>query len=406
MVWILSEHTEGKRIKQLFPFVLKIPGQKEGATLLPGEVVKFDSMKHFRYVSALGSGGTGDAHLFKDETTDMLFAFKKYSPKGINDTNETYKRFVDEIKILFKISHHNIVRIFNYYLYPEAKTGYLQMEFVEGTAINEFEPGFGKDWSDVFKEVIYAFEYLEERKILHRDVRPANILIDKDENVKIIDFGFGKKLEIEEKEGKSVLLNWPVTQLPNETQLEGIYNHQTEVYFIGKLFQNVLSTKCIEAQFKFNYILEKMVRIDPSERYRSFNDISQDISIGVLSEINFSKMEKETYKNFADSLVSHIAHYNEKYEPINDVDIILNRLGTLIRSSSLEIYIQDNAQLIRCFIKGSYSFSRKCDIHVSHVKDFYQLLVKLDPYRQKIVIDNIHTRLSGIKIVVDDDLPF
>lgn len=208
--------------------------------LVPGDNVNFDSTKKFKYLAPLGSGGTGDAHLFQDETTDMLFAFKKYSPKGTNNIDENYQRFIDEIKILFNISHNNIVRVFNYYLYTEAKTGYLQMEYVEGISILDFEPSFGKDWEDIFKEIIYTFEYLEQKKILHRDIRPSNIMIDKDERVKIIDFGFGKKLEIEENEGKSVRLNWPVTQLPNETQLEGIYNHQSEIYFVGKLFQNVL----------------------------------------------------------------------------------------------------------------------------------------------------------------------
>ncbi|MEO2211036.1 protein kinase family protein [Paenibacillus amylolyticus] len=375
--------------------------------LVPGELVKFDSMKNFRYLSPLGSGGTGDAHLFKDETTDMLFAFKKYAPKDGNNSDDTYRRFVDEIKILFNISHNNIVRVFNYYLYSEAKTGYLQMEYVEGTAINEFEPSFWKDWEDIFKEVIYAFEYLEEKKILHRDIRPANILIDKDENVKVIDFGFGKKLELEETGGESIFLNWPVTQWPNETQLEGIYNHQSEIYFIGKLFQNILRDKGEMGSFKFNHIIEIMTKLDPNERYTSFNNISQAISEGVLSEINFSFTEKDTYKKFADALVSHISHYNDKYDPINDIDSILNKLGALIRSSSLETFIQDNSQLIRCFIKGSYAYIKRCDIEVQHVKNFYQLLVGLDAYKKKIVLDNIQTRLGGVKInITDDDLPF
>ncbi|GIP56148.1 protein kinase family protein [Paenibacillus vini] len=375
--------------------------------LVPGELVKFDSMKNFRYISPLGSGGTGDAHLFKDETTDMLFAFKKYAPKDENNSDDSYRRFVDEIKILFNISHNNIVRVFNYYLYSEAKTGYLQMEYVEGTAIHEFEPSFWKDWEDIFKEVIYAFEYLEEKKILHRDIRPANILIDKDENVKIIDFGFGKKLDFDETGGESIFLNWPVTQWPNETQLEGIYNHQSEIYFIGKLFQNILREKGEVERFKFNHILDKMTKLEQYERYGSFKDISQAISEGVISEIDFSRTEKDTYKNFADALVDHISYYNDKYEPINDIESILNKLGTLIRSSSLETFIQDNSQLIRCFIKGSYVYKSKCDIEVQHVKKFYQLLVRLDPYKQKIVLDNIQTRLSGVKInISDDDLPF
>jgi len=373
--------------------------------LQPDTIVKFNVMKHFKHVSPLGSGGTGDTFLFKDETTDMLFAFKKYSPKGSNDIEENYGRFVEEIKILFKLTHPNIVRVYNYYLYPQAKSGYLQMEYVDGVPIDKFDPSyFGKDWSDIFKEVIYAFEYLEINRILHRDIRPSNILIDKEDNVKIIDFGFGKKLEATENEGKSVFLNWPVTQLPNEVQLEGVYNHQTEVYFIGKLFQYILGEKLSE--FKYNYIIDKMIKLESNNRYGSFNEVSRDISAGVISEVDFTKKEKEVYGLFADALASHILHYQDKYEPIQDIETTLNKLGALIRNSSLETYIQDNAQLIRGFIKGNYSFNSKNDIQVSYVKDFYRFLVELPSYKQKIVLDNIYTRLGRIKVIVDDGLPF
>ena len=43
-----------------------------------GDVITFDAKKNFTFVKTLGTGGTGDTHLFKDETTDILFAFKKY----------------------------------------------------------------------------------------------------------------------------------------------------------------------------------------------------------------------------------------------------------------------------------------------------------------------------------------
>ena len=77
-----------------------------------GEVITFDTKKNFTYVKPLGDGGTGDTYLFKDETTDMLFAIKKYVPKDPQYIDDHYKRFVDEIKILFNISHPNIVRIY------------------------------------------------------------------------------------------------------------------------------------------------------------------------------------------------------------------------------------------------------------------------------------------------------
>lgn len=370
--------------------------------------VEFDAIKkQFILVRPLGSGGTGDTHLLKDETTDMFFAFKKYVPKDSNFIDENYERFVDEIKILFNLSHPNVVRVYNYYLYPQKKTGYLQMEYIEGDSIEEFEtdPFGGKTWSDIFIETIAAFEYLESNNVLHRDIRPANIMIDKHENVKVIDFGFGKKLEGLDQDAKSVFLNWPVTQLPYETEYEGIYNRQSEIYFVGKLLANVIERSL--DNFNFEHIIEKMIKIDPQKRYKSFHDISIDISKGVFGEIDFTNEEKEVYRKFADTLSIAIKSYWLKYEPIRDDSEILNNLTDLIRITSLEKILQDNSQLTNCFIQGRYTYSTKHKIEVSIITDFYRLLVGLSPFRRRIVLDNIDARLSVIKVEVpDDDLPF
>ena len=65
--------------------------------------------------------GNRDTRLFFDPTTEMHFAMKKYSPQDVKKKDEYYDRFVDEIKILFNLSHPNIVRVYNYYLYPKTK---------------------------------------------------------------------------------------------------------------------------------------------------------------------------------------------------------------------------------------------------------------------------------------------
>lgn len=374
----------------------------------PGSVVEFNKIKKFTHIKPLGQGGTGDTHLFKDETTDMLFAIKKYAPKGNNNVDENYERFVDEIKILFTISHPNVVRVYNYYLYPESKLGYLQMEYIDGESIDNFVPLFGKGWQEIFTETILAFEYLESKNILHRDIRPANIMIDKNENVKVIDFGFGKKLVGQDKDGKSVFLNWPVTQLPNETENEGIYNHQSEIYFVGKLFSKIIGEDPLEDlnKFKFKYIIDKMIKLDPSERYVSFREISVDISQGVLA-INFTEEEKSLYRDFAEILSGYIVSHSNQYEPINDPNITISRLDTLIRNSSLETYLQDNSQLINCFVTSSYTYKTVNNIPISTIIDFYQLLQGLEFYKQKIVLDNIDMRLSKIDVKLEHDaLPF
>lgn len=370
-----------------------------------GQKIEFAGTKELKFIKSLGQGGTGDTHLFEDETTDMLFAIKKYAPKDLNYLDEFYSRFVDEIKILFKISHPNIVRIYNYYLYSEFKTGYLQMEYIDGVTIDKYNPNsfLNKSWDEIFTEVIGAFEYLELKGILHRDIRPANIMIDNDDNVKIIDFGFGKKLESTEQDGRSVVLNWPVTQLPYETETESIYNHQTEIYFVGKLFSHILKDEL--PNFKFVHIINKMTELHPNNRYQSFNAISTEIAKGIIGELNFNSREKDIYIKFADNLTSLLSRYHEKYQPLQDLDLSLNRLGTLIRNSSLEKFIQDKGQLIRCFIGGKFSYYQHIEIEVKTVIEFYKLLQQLHPNKRKIVFDNLYTRLATIKIDYDD-LPF
>ena len=100
------------------------------------------------------------------------------------------------------------MRIYNYYLYQESYLGYLQMEYIDGVPIDQYDPwDFDKQWDDIFIETISAFRYLESKNILHRDIRPANIMISHEQEVKVIDFGFGKLLNSIEKKRCSIFLN-------------------------------------------------------------------------------------------------------------------------------------------------------------------------------------------------------
>lgn len=373
-----------------------------------GKILKFEAMKSLKYIKELGSGGTGNTHLFKDETTDMLFAIKKYEPAPQNEDfkEELYDRFVDEIKILFKISHPNIVRIYDYYLYPNKKVGYLQMEYINGTAIDKYNPfPWDRSWEEIFIEVIKTFKYLEENNILHRDIRPENLLLDENFNLKLIDFGFGKIINNKDtREKNSVVLNWPVTEMPEEIIKDKDYDNKTEIYFVGKLFSHIFKEK--EVDFKYKSIIEKMIQYSSDKRYNSFEQIYQDISKGIFSEIDFSDYEKEIYRNFADVLYSHISVYIGPFELKTNIEQIINDLEDVVKENSLELFIQSNSKLINCFVSGPYKYKINVNIKVEVVTKFYEFFIKLPREKQKNVLDNIHNRLNTIKIELDDDLPF
>ena len=239
----------------------------------------------------------------------------------------------------------------------------------------------------------------------NRDIRPANILIDKEDNVKIIDFGFGKQLDGSRADGNSILLNWPATEMPNEVQLNQEYDERTEIYFVGTLFRHLLNENI--KTFRFQHIIEKMVKINPEQRYESFSDVQADISAGVISEIDFTYQQKGFYRSFADALSSHISCFQSKYTPLNDMAHSLSNLAELIRNSSLEEYIQNNSQLIDCFVNGRYRYKPNKDIRVQTIIDFYGLVTGLPQTKRKILFDNIYNRLATIPVeIVTDDLPF
>ena len=118
------------------------------------------------------------------------------------------------------------------------------MEYIDGVSIDKYEPmENNKSWEDIFVDTVNAFEYLENNNILHRDIRNSNIMIDKNGNVKIIDFGFGKQIINENNDENSVYLNWDVTDKPKELTCDRKYDVCTELFFVGKLFEHLLKDK-------------------------------------------------------------------------------------------------------------------------------------------------------------------
>lgn len=157
------------------------------------DIISFVKQKDFKFLKELGHGGLGKTVLLLDPEMAEQFVCKKYAPYDPSLQNEYYDYFKNEIKVMYQLNHPNIVRIFNYYLYPELKTGYILMEFIDGQQIAKYLLANPSRFDDVFHQTINAFQYLETNAILHRDIRQENILVSSEGNVKVIDFGFGKK---------------------------------------------------------------------------------------------------------------------------------------------------------------------------------------------------------------------
>lgn len=365
------------------------------------DVVIFEKNKEYKFIQEIGQGGTGRTILMKDETIDETFVCKKYSPYYESDKELYYDYFKDEIKILYKANHPNIVRVFNYYLYPKGNTGFIIMEYIQGECVNDYLYRNPEHLEDIFKQTIEAFKYLEEKEVLHRDIRPNNILITENGQVKIIDFGFGKQLNTNTIE-KSITLNWRYT-IPKDFS-EGTYSHKTDMYFIGKLFEEIIS-EIGNLKFKYTNILLKMVSIDSNKRFDSFFDVYREILNNQSEEIIFLPKEKIIYKNFADELIKIIGKIEDNVTYEKDIDNIIRSLEELYRNSMLEDILQNNAKLSRIFLFGKYNYFKSREFKVSNLLDFLNLLKSSTQDKRKIILNNLWTRLDSIPRF-EDDLPF
>lgn len=373
-----------------------------------GQVIKFSKPKYYEFVKALKAGGTGKTLLMRDSTINELFVCKKYDPEQKEYEDEFYNRFVEEIKIMYSVYHNNIVRIYDYFLYPEYKTGYIIMEYIKGENIEEyFRLADGEDINSIFVQIINAFLYLEQHNILHRDIRATNIMIDEKGDIKVIDFGFGKKLIEEQQENQaSVLLNWPASKVPDEIYSEQ-YGIQTEIFYVGYLIKNIIEKYNIKC-FKYGILLEKMIQVNPVNRIHSFEEIQNSIAEQTFEQINFTDKEKEIYQKFANSICALLYQIKDSLSIEKDSSIIIEKLRVILRDNSLEEYITNVTTLISIFVKSDYRYYNN-RVEVYKVKDFYEFFLNQADAVKEIILNNLYGRIGNIPVIdsaFDEELPF
>ena len=151
----------------------------------------------YRLVRKVGRGGTASVYLAeRDDGQWTQRVALKLLHRGL-DTERVVERFRDERQILSSLDHPNIARFLGGGSTDDGRP-FLVMEYVDGTPIVEHcdEQGLGLDRRlELFLEVAAALQAAHQRLVVHRDVKPSNVLVDVEGRVKLLDFGIAKILE-------------------------------------------------------------------------------------------------------------------------------------------------------------------------------------------------------------------
>lgn len=159
----------------------------------PGDV--FDS--RYEVIAALGQGATGIVVKVKDLQTADIRALKILFPHLVRNES-TIERFRNEVRILRRISHPNVLRVYNFHT---SDTGYhyISMEYFKGDSLRAHLESEGRYSEDdvvpILISIARGMSAAHAEGVVHRDLKPDNILISDELEVKIVDFGLAKALD-------------------------------------------------------------------------------------------------------------------------------------------------------------------------------------------------------------------
>lgn len=226
------------------------------------------------------------------------------------------------------------------------------MEYIDGTDLKTYLQGNPGAIDQLFLQTIAAFKHLEEKRILHRDIRPSNIMVSNDGVVKVIDFGFGKQIDSSDSFGKSITLNWAASE-PKEFE-DGKYDFCTECYFVGKLFQTITKDLGI-SDFSYADVVKAMTEYDPADRIKSFSEVSTATLTEAASTDRFSEEDRQVYRRIADFVVAAIQEFSKPVTFEQDSDKVLQSLKAVETASQLETVLQNANPLIKSLVTCEFT---------------------------------------------------
>ncbi|MFN2395671.1 MAG: protein kinase [Bacteroidales bacterium] len=278
--------------------------QKDMDEYQPGDL--FDK---FRIMKEIGRGGMSKVFLCQraDGQFDQKVAVKVMKVRG--NTEFMKDRFRREQQILAGINHAHIAQLYDGGI-TEQGHPYIIMEYVEGEAIDSYckKNNLGiKDMLRLYTQVCDALQYAHSKLIVHHDIKPANIMVNKSGNVKLLDFGISQVLFSQEKEETKSTAFEGTLQYASPEQFHGAGpSVASDIYKLGLVLYNLLTGKLYNFKQEnpnfrndifqsrqnasgsaakknsllfedLDAILHKCLAKEPSERFESVGALSHDL---------------------------------------------------------------------------------------------------------------------------------
>ena len=207
------------------------------ASLKPGTLLG----NRYEIIDMLGEGGMGAVYKTRDRELDRLVAVKVIRPEFAGRP-ELLQRFKQELILARKVTHRNVIRIFD--LGEADGIKFITMEFIEGRDLKSLLTQRGKLPADeaveIMLQVCLALDAAHTEGVVHRDLKPQNIMIDGQGRALVMDFGIARSLEFGGMTQTGALIGTPEYMSPEQVRGEHV-DARSDIFTLGIILQELLT---------------------------------------------------------------------------------------------------------------------------------------------------------------------
>ncbi len=254
----------------------------------------------YKIEAILERGGMSLLFLGKEPETNNPVAIKVLLPKFLSSP-EVVERFLNESQIIALTNHPNIVKLLHH---GEWENGlYIAMEYIQGISLRHYllqTPISLKRALNIIIDISYALCHLHSYGVIHRDLKPQNILVSQTGEIKVIDFGIAQLLAEKpylDEPTKQRLIGTPIYISPEQRNHPESVTYPSDIYSLGIIAYELIMGKLSYGIIHLSNlpkgmqkIIQKCLLPDPKDRYQDIVDFISDVT----SFLNSPDLEKES----------------------------------------------------------------------------------------------------------------
>jgi serine/threonine protein kinase/tetratricopeptide (TPR) repeat protein len=257
------------------------------------------TISHYKVLEKIGEGGMGVVYKAEDTKLKRVVALK-FLPEELMKDPEAKERFVQEAQAAAALDHPNICTVHE--IEEVEGQAFIAMAYIDGQSLKEMINSGPMEIDRAIGIAVQVAEGLKEaheRGVVHRDVKPANIILTEKEQVKIMDFGLAKLSWGVDLTKTAVIMGTVAYMSPEQAKGEAV-DHRTDIWSFGAMFYEMLTGK---RPFKSRYdhaILHSVLYEDPAPIDNLKSDVPVEAENIVLRCMQ--KKPKDRYPNMGSLL--------------------------------------------------------------------------------------------------------